>query len=396
MSPPAGPCVRCCAEEHIASQDEALGLAAGGDVSSACPGTKSTRSTSPSSSTSRLPPGTLGAGEGQCTPNIAAERVRPPGRHRTMQLGTQPVAPPGPGTAHHMVGMACVSTRRTVPVFCEEVFQLPAPPPRRRIPGPPGWPGDHCAPHQVFSWNGLKVKVRCGTWSEKPEIRRNKAAERGPKVVNPQCSAPPFALPCRAVDGGRAVPGAKAQFYPGHPAGVRQEPGAVPGLPLAVLPLRPVGDLLHKGGRDLAQYVSMSGHRHFEGTGATAGLHHGRAGAVHRLQPAHRLPPDNIGLTNDDQYNIGGVNRTWVGNHVCSMKAIIPLLDRQVRRPGPGDAGPDDVRRQWKDVLRNSTLLNIPAWFDKGCGPTWPVHGAPPRAATSATGAQRQVRGSTG
>ena len=123
----------------------------------------------------------------------------------------------------------------------------------------------------------------------------------------------------------------------------------------------------YKGGRDLAQFVAQSGHKHLKELEREFDFT-----VDERLQfivytSLTDFRQSNIGLSADEQFNIGGVNRIvgtkifvyYEGDHV--------LLDRQVRA-GIAQVLLDQMMYggNWKEVLKNSTLLNIPEWFNKG------------------------------
>ncbi len=75
----------------------------------------------------------------------------------------------------------------------------------------------------------------------------------------------------------------------------------------------------------------------------------------------------NLGLTGDDQYNIGGAAKIVGSKMFTYYEGNHALLERQIR---------ENLARvlfaqlvyggNWKDVLKNSTLLSIPKWFEEG------------------------------
>ena len=117
----------------------------------------------------------------------------------------------------------------------------------------------------------------------------------------------------------------------------------------------------YKGGRDVARYVSISATRHkkelekfFDFT------------VDDRIQfivynSLGDFRQSNIGITGDDQYNIGGVTRI-VGTKVFVYNEGDHMqLDRQVRS-GIAELMIDQMMfgGNWREVLKNSTLLSLP------------------------------------
>ncbi|MBK7751739.1 MAG: hypothetical protein IPI41_03770 [Flavobacteriales bacterium] len=102
----------------------------------------------------------------------------------------------------------------------------------------------------------------------------------------------------------------------------------------------------YKGGRDLARFVALSGHKHLRELEKELDI-----AIDDRIQfvvynSLSDFRQSNIGITGDEQYNIGGVTRI-VGTKVfVYYEGDHMKLDQQVRsRCGTGDVGPDDVRR---------------------------------------------------
>ncbi len=132
----------------------------------------------------------------------------------------------------------------------------------------------------------------------------------------------------------------------------------------------------YKGGRDVARFVSISGHRNkrelekfFDFT------------VDDRIQfvvynSLTDFRQSNVGVTGDEQYNIGGVTRI-VGTKVFVYnEGDHDLLERQVRS-GIAQLMIDQMMYggNWREVLKNSTLLNLPEWYTKGlvayCAGPW-------------------------
>ncbi len=132
----------------------------------------------------------------------------------------------------------------------------------------------------------------------------------------------------------------------------------------------------YKGGKDVAQYVAISAHRH-KGELEKFFDHD----VDDRIQfvvynSLADFRQSNIGVTGDDLYNIGGVTRI-VGTKVFVYnEGDHALLDRQVRS-GLAQLMIDQMMYggNWREVIKNSTLLNLPEWFTKGlvayCSGPW-------------------------
>lgn len=123
----------------------------------------------------------------------------------------------------------------------------------------------------------------------------------------------------------------------------------------------------YKEGRDVAKYVSISALRNkrdlekfFDHT-----LDERIQFVVYNTQGDFRQ--SNIGLTDDEQYNIGGVTRI-VGTKVFVYnEGDRAKLDRQVRS-GIAQVLMDQMMfgGNWREVLKNSATMNLPEWFTKG------------------------------
>ncbi|MBK8613284.1 MAG: PD40 domain-containing protein [Flavobacteriales bacterium] len=123
----------------------------------------------------------------------------------------------------------------------------------------------------------------------------------------------------------------------------------------------------YKGGRDVARYVALSAHKNkkelegfFDYT------------VDERLQfvvynSLTDFRQSNIGVTTDEAYNIGGVTRIVGTKIFVYNEGEHALLDRQVRS-GLAQVMLDRMMYggNWREVLKNSTLLNLPEWYTKG------------------------------
>ncbi|MBK7083414.1 MAG: PD40 domain-containing protein [Flavobacteriales bacterium] len=123
----------------------------------------------------------------------------------------------------------------------------------------------------------------------------------------------------------------------------------------------------YKGGRDLARFVALSGHKHLRELEKELDI-----AIDDRIQfvvynSLSDFRQSNIGITGDEQYNIGGVTRI-VGTKVfVYYEGDHMKLDQQVRS-GVAQVMLDQMMYggNWREVLKNSTLMNLPPWFTKG------------------------------
>lgn len=123
----------------------------------------------------------------------------------------------------------------------------------------------------------------------------------------------------------------------------------------------------YKEGRDVAKYVSISAMRNkkelekfFDYT-----IDERVQFVVYNSQSDFRQ--SNIGITDDEQYNIGGVTRIVGSKVFVYNEGDRALLDRQVRS-GIAQVILDQMMfgGNWREVLKNSALMNLPAWYTKG------------------------------
>ncbi len=123
----------------------------------------------------------------------------------------------------------------------------------------------------------------------------------------------------------------------------------------------------YKEGRDVAKYVSISAARNkqelekfFDYT-----IDDRVQFVVYNSQSDFRQ--SNIGITDDEQYNIGGVTRIVGSKVFVYNEGDRALLNRQVRS-GIAQVIMDQMMfgGNWREVLKNSALMNLPAWYTKG------------------------------
>lgn len=222
----------------------------------------------------------------------------------------------------------------------------------------------------MFSWNGLKVNLAMRTTAKKLELR-----DSGRKVaaLSPVPSA--FRSFLLALSFAALLP-AEAQFYNGSEQEFGKNRVQYKEFLWQYYRFPEIETYFYKGGRDVARYVSISAMRHkkemekfFDYT-----LDDRIQFIVYNSLSDFRQ--SNIGVTGDEQYNVGGVTRI-VGTKVFVYnEGDHALLDRQVRS-GVAQLVLDQMMfgGNWREVLKNSTLMNLPAWYTKGlvgyCAGPW-------------------------
>lgn len=123
----------------------------------------------------------------------------------------------------------------------------------------------------------------------------------------------------------------------------------------------------YAGGKDVAQFVAHSAHYHLKDLQKQFDYN-----LADRLQfivysSLTDFRQSNIGITGDEENNIGGVTRI-VGTKVfVYYEGDHAQLDQQVRM-GIARVLLEQLMYggNWKDVIKNSTLLNLPNWFQEG------------------------------
>ncbi|QQR85440.1 MAG: PD40 domain-containing protein [Flavobacteriales bacterium] len=123
----------------------------------------------------------------------------------------------------------------------------------------------------------------------------------------------------------------------------------------------------YKGGRDVARYTAISAHKHLKDLERVFDF-----ALDERLQfvvynSLTDFRQSNIGLSNEEQFNIGGVTRIVGTKIFVYNEGDRALLDKQVRS-GIAQVMLDQMMYggNWREVIRNSTLLNLPEWYTKG------------------------------
>ena len=123
----------------------------------------------------------------------------------------------------------------------------------------------------------------------------------------------------------------------------------------------------YQGGEDLAQYVLVSADRNIKDIQKFFDFQLEDKVQILSYSKQSEFRQSNIGISNDDQFNIGGAARImgnkmfvyYEGDHESLEKQIRESLSKVVfnNMMYGGD---------WKDVLKSSTLLSIPKWYEEG------------------------------
>jgi len=121
------------------------------------------------------------------------------------------------------------------------------------------------------------------------------------------------------------------------------------------------------GGEELAQYTLLSCERNLKEIQQFFDYTIDEKIEVLSYLNQSEFRQSNLGLTGDDQFNIGGAAKIVGSKMFTYYEGNHTLLERQIR---------ENIARvvfaqlvyggNWKDVLKNSTLLAVPKWFEEG------------------------------
>jgi hypothetical protein len=121
------------------------------------------------------------------------------------------------------------------------------------------------------------------------------------------------------------------------------------------------------GGEDLAQYTLMACERNLKEMQQFFDYTIDEKIEVLSYLNQSEFRQSNLGLTGDDQFNIGGAAKIVGSKMFTYYEGDHALLEKQIR---------ENLARvlfaqlvyggNWKDVLKNSTLLTVPTWFEEG------------------------------
>lgn len=121
------------------------------------------------------------------------------------------------------------------------------------------------------------------------------------------------------------------------------------------------------GGENLAQYTLVSCERNLKDLQQFFDYTVDEKIEVLSYLNQSEFRQSNLGLSGDDQFNIGGSAKLVGSKMFTYYEGSHALLDQQIR---------ENIARvlfaqliyggNWKDVLKNSTLLTVPKWFEEG------------------------------
>lgn len=123
----------------------------------------------------------------------------------------------------------------------------------------------------------------------------------------------------------------------------------------------------YQGGQDLAEYVVLSIRQNLPEVEKFFDYSLEETIQVLTYQKQTEYRQSNLGITNDDQFAIGGTARILGNKMFVYYEADHAMLEAQVRT---------NLARivfsqlmyggDWKDVIRNSTMLSVPGWYEEG------------------------------
>jgi hypothetical protein len=159
----------------------------------------------------------------------------------------------------------------------------------------------------------------------------------------------------------------KAQFYYGS----RQEFGKyrIQRQPFAwtYFPFERFQVYLFEGGQDVARYVAISMQKHLEAMERSLDYHCEEKIKVLVYNNYEDFAQSNLGLASEEQTNLGGTTRIAGSKMSVYFDGNHTELDRQIRA-GLAELLINQLLYGGKarDMLKNSTLLTLPGWFQKG------------------------------
>lgn len=123
----------------------------------------------------------------------------------------------------------------------------------------------------------------------------------------------------------------------------------------------------YKGGQDLAEYVARVAEGHITELEEMLDFYMDDKVEFLVYTSQSDFKQSNIGLTGDDQYNIGGVTRIVGSKVFLYFEGEHQLMDEQIRA-GVAEVLVNQMMYggNWRDVLKNSTLLTLPEWYLQG------------------------------
>lgn len=123
----------------------------------------------------------------------------------------------------------------------------------------------------------------------------------------------------------------------------------------------------YKGGQELAEYVAKVSVDHIKELEEMLDFYMDEKVEFLVYTSQSDFKQSNIGLTGDDQYNIGGVTRIVGSKVFLYYDGDHAGLDEQIRA-GVAEVLVNQMMYggNWRDVIKNSTLLTLPEWYLQG------------------------------
>ena len=123
----------------------------------------------------------------------------------------------------------------------------------------------------------------------------------------------------------------------------------------------------YQGGEQLAQYVLVSAEKNLKTVEKFFDYSIEDKVQILSYAKQSEFRQSNIGISNDDQYNIGGAARIMGSKMFVYYEGDHAALEKQIRE-GLSKVVFNEMMYggDWKDVLKSSTLLSMPKWYEEG------------------------------
>jgi len=123
----------------------------------------------------------------------------------------------------------------------------------------------------------------------------------------------------------------------------------------------------YQGGEQLAQYVLVSSEKNLKTVEKFFDYSIEDKVQILSYAKQSEFRQSNIGISNDDQYNIGGAARIMGSKMFVYYEGDHAALEKQIRE-GLSKVVFNEMMYggDWKDVLKSSTLLSMPKWYEDG------------------------------
>lgn len=121
------------------------------------------------------------------------------------------------------------------------------------------------------------------------------------------------------------------------------------------------------GGENLAQYVLVSAEKNKKDIEKFFDYSIDDKVQILCYSKQSEFRQSNIGISNDDQYNIGGAARIMGNKMFVYYESDHRALEKQIRESMSRVVFNNMMYGgDWKDVLKSSTLLSMPTWYEQG------------------------------